>query len=165
MATRLDVVVRDRAPLRDDGAHHALAHFHRARLPERREPDPLVRDERQVVRKLNWRFPSRSECTLCHTMAAKYVLGVTTLQMNKDHDYGGVIANQLATLDHLGVFKEKLPKPPEELPRLADYQDETPGPAPAGAGLPARQLCPLPSQVGRRQRRVRAARLRAAHRT
>ncbi len=71
-----------------------------------------------------WRFPSRTECTLCHTMAAKYVLGVTTPQMNKDHDYDGVIANQLATLEHLGVFKEQLPQRPEELPRLVDYRDE-----------------------------------------
>lgn len=70
-----------------------------------------------------WHFPSRAECTLCHTMAAKYVLGVTTLQMNKDHDYGGTTANQLATLEHLGVFKEKLPKPPAELPSLVDYRD------------------------------------------
>ncbi|MDX1948254.1 MAG: PQQ-dependent sugar dehydrogenase [Pirellulaceae bacterium] len=74
-------------------------------------------------RRQKWHFPSRAECTLCHTMAAKYVLGVTTLQMNKDHDYGGVVANQLATLEHLGIFKEPLPKRPDELPRLADYRD------------------------------------------
>jgi uncharacterized repeat protein (TIGR03806 family) len=70
-----------------------------------------------------WRFPSRAECTLCHTMASKYVLGVTTLQMNKDHNFDGTIANQLATLEHLGIFKKKLPKRPEDLPRLADYRD------------------------------------------
>ena len=74
-------------------------------------------------RKQVWHFPSRAECTLCHTMAAKYALGVTTLQMNKDHNYGGTLANQLATLEHLGVFKEKLPKPPAELPSLVDYRD------------------------------------------
>ena len=45
------------------------------------------------TRFVKWHFPSRAECTLCHTMAAKYILGVTTLQMNKDHDYSGVIAN------------------------------------------------------------------------
>jgi hypothetical protein len=45
--------------------------------------------------------------------------------MNKDHDYGGVIANQLATLEHLNVFKAPLPKRPSELPRLADYRDES----------------------------------------
>jgi hypothetical protein len=56
-------------------------------------------------------------------MASKYVLGVTTLQMNRDHDYGEVKQNQLAVLERLGVFKEKLPEPPERLPRLVDYQD------------------------------------------
>jgi uncharacterized repeat protein (TIGR03806 family) len=77
------------------------------------------------ARTVKWHFPSRAECTLCHTMAAKYVLGVTTLQMNKDHDYGGTIANQLATLDHLKIFKTPLAKPPAELPRLVDYRDES----------------------------------------
>ena len=72
-----------------------------------------------------WRFPSRAECALCHTMASKYVLGVTTLQMNKVHNYDGEVANQLSVLEKLGVFQDKLPKPPEELPRLVDYRDES----------------------------------------
>jgi uncharacterized repeat protein (TIGR03806 family) len=76
------------------------------------------------TRKQTWHFPSRAECTLCHTMPAKYVLGLNTRQLNKDHDYGGAIANQLATLEHLGVFTRPLPKPPEKLPRLYDPEDE-----------------------------------------
>jgi uncharacterized repeat protein (TIGR03806 family) len=72
-----------------------------------------------------WHFPSRTECTMCHTVTAKYALGVNTLQMNRDHDYGGIIANQLATLDHLGLFTRPLPKKPETLPTLADYRDTT----------------------------------------
>src|SRR5437660_5368010 len=74
-----------------------------------------------------YRFPSRAECTLCHTNAAKFALGVNTMQMNKDHVYtspdreGGVIANQLATLEHIGVFTKKLPKAPEKLAKLADF--------------------------------------------
>ena len=64
------------------------------------------------TREQTWRFPSRTECTLCHTMASKYILGVTTLQMNKDHDYGEIKENQLAVLERLGVFKERLPEPP-----------------------------------------------------
>lgn len=72
----------------------------------------------------NYRFPSRAECTLCHTNAAKFALGVNTLQMNRDHDYGGVRANQLATLEHIGLFTKPLPKPAEELPRLADFDNE-----------------------------------------
>jgi hypothetical protein len=71
-----------------------------------------------------WHFPSRAECNMCHTVTAKYALGVNTHQMNRDHDYGGVVANQLATLEHIGLFDRKLPKPPEMLPKLADYRDE-----------------------------------------
>jgi len=38
-------------------------------------------------------------------------LGVNTAQMNKDHDYGGAIANQLSTLEHLGIFDRSCPSP------------------------------------------------------
>jgi uncharacterized repeat protein (TIGR03806 family) len=71
-----------------------------------------------------WHFPSRAECTMCHTVTAKYALGVNTAQMNRDHDYGGVIANQLSTLEHLGIFDRKLPKPVEQLDKLVDPRDE-----------------------------------------
>jgi uncharacterized repeat protein (TIGR03806 family) len=73
----------------------------------------------------NYRFPSRAECTLCHTNAAKFALGVSTMQMNRDHNYDGVIANQLATLEHIGVFTKKLPKEPAKLAKLADFNDKT----------------------------------------
>lgn len=76
-------------------------------------------------RKQKWHFPSRSECTLCHTMAAKYVLGITTLQMNKDHDYGGVVANQLQTFDHIGLFTKPLPADLLQLEKLPDYHDKS----------------------------------------
>jgi uncharacterized repeat protein (TIGR03806 family) len=75
-------------------------------------------------REQTWHFPSRAECIMCHTMPAKFALGVNTLQLNKDHDYGGVVANQLRTLDHLGIFTKPLPEQPELLPRLYDYTDE-----------------------------------------
>jgi uncharacterized repeat protein (TIGR03806 family) len=74
-------------------------------------------------RKQTWHFPSRVECTMCHTVTAKYALGLNTAQMNRDHNYGGVIANQMATLEHLGVFDRKLPAAPEKLAKLADYRD------------------------------------------
>ncbi len=76
-------------------------------------------------RQQTWHFPSRAECTLCHTMPAKYVLGFNTLQLNKDHDYGGVVANQIKTLAKLGLFKNPPDVPPAQLPRLADYTDKT----------------------------------------
>lgn len=75
------------------------------------------------TRTQTWHFPSRSECTLCHTVPAKYVLGVNTLQMNHDHNYGGTVANQLKTLEHLGIFTKPLPKPVDELPKLVNHND------------------------------------------
>ncbi len=76
------------------------------------------------ARTINYRFPSRAECTLCHTNAAKFALGVNTLQMNKDHNYDGVIANQLTTLEHIGMFSKKLPSAPAKLAKLPDFRDE-----------------------------------------
>ena len=56
----------------------------------------------------------------CHSRAANYVLGLTTLQMNKVHNYGAVSANQLRTLNHIGVFKKPLSKSPEEYSKLVN---------------------------------------------
>ncbi|MBI3411384.1 MAG: PQQ-dependent sugar dehydrogenase [Planctomycetes bacterium] len=75
----------------------------------------------QVVQ--NYRFPSRAECTGCHTNAAKFALGVSTMQMNRDHDYNGKAMNQLAMLESIGVFTKPLPSPPEKLAKLVDYND------------------------------------------
>lgn len=52
-----------------------------------------------------WHYPSRAECMTCHTRAANYVLGLSTLQMNRDHVSDGVVENQLARLERLGVFQ------------------------------------------------------------
>ena len=86
------------------------------------------RDAPGGTRRQTWHFASRTECSLCHTMPAKFVLGVNTLQMNRDHDYGGVVDNQLRTWEHLGLFAKPLPAPPAKLPRLplADDPSEPP---------------------------------------
>jgi len=100
------------------------------------QTDAVLLDEKGLDKKLQikvegkmveqtYRFPSRAECTLCHTNAAKFALGVSTMQMNRDHNYEGVIANQLATLEHIGLFTKKLPKAPADLPKLADFNDQS----------------------------------------
>ena len=71
-------------------------------------------------REQSWHYPSREECMDCHSRAANYVLGLTTLQMNKVHNYGAVSDNQLRTLNHINVFKKPLSKPLEEYPKLVD---------------------------------------------
>ncbi|HEY8504360.1 MAG TPA: PQQ-dependent sugar dehydrogenase, partial [Gemmataceae bacterium] len=58
------------------------------------------------VREQVWHFPSRAECMVCHSRAANFVLGPSTAQMDRAHDYGGVSDNQLRTLEHIGMFKE-----------------------------------------------------------
>jgi glucose/arabinose dehydrogenase len=78
-----------------------------------------VRDAKTVggVRKQTWHYPSRAECMVCHSRAANWVLGLTALQMNKVHDYGGIKDNQLRTLDHIGVFSGNVQEfIPKELP-------------------------------------------------
>ena len=57
------------------------------------------------VRKQTWHYPSRAECMACHSRAANFVLGLTTLQMNREHDYGKVRDNQLRVLEHLGMLR------------------------------------------------------------
>ena len=79
------------------------------------------------VTKQTWHYPSRAECMVCHSRAANWVLGLSGIEMNKDHDYGGVVANQLRTLDHIGLFSNKLDKAPEELDKLANPADEKAG--------------------------------------
>jgi uncharacterized repeat protein (TIGR03806 family) len=59
---------------------------------------------RDGERKQTWRYPSRAECMVCHSRAANWVLGLSEVQMNKDHDYGGCTDNQLRVFEHLGLF-------------------------------------------------------------
>jgi uncharacterized repeat protein (TIGR03806 family) len=79
------------------------------------------------VRQQKWHFPSRAECTLCHTMAARYVLGVSTEQMNRDFDYGPDVGtkNQIDHLNEIGAFTKAVPETPAKLRRLVDYHDST----------------------------------------
>jgi glucose/arabinose dehydrogenase len=91
-------------------------------------PDPAQPGGR---REQVWRFPSRTECLVCHSRAAGFILAFTPLQLDRDHDYGGAVANQLCTLEHIGVFQGKLPPRRKHAPTLVD-------PYRAGAPLVAR---------------------------
>jgi uncharacterized repeat protein (TIGR03806 family) len=71
-----------------------------------------------------WRLPSRTECALCHNLGAKHVLGVTTLQMNRSHDFGSGLENQLEVMQRLGMLNSPFPTIVDNLPKLVDYRDE-----------------------------------------
>ncbi len=70
-----------------------------------RDYDVADADVPNGVRRQTWHYPSRTECMVCHTRAANFVLGASTLQLNKVHDYGnGPAENQLRVLERLGVL-------------------------------------------------------------
>lgn len=87
----------------------------------RDEPVQVWRDG--VIAEQLWRYPSRSECMVCHTRAANFVLGVSTEQLNRTHAYDVSTDNQIRTLNHIGLFTARVAQSPEELPRLADPAD------------------------------------------
>lgn len=80
---------------------------------------PVSQEYPRGVKKLNWHYPSRAECMVCHSRAANWVLGFTELQMNKEHEYDCVPSflpkgakgpvtvreNQLVVFERLGLFK------------------------------------------------------------
>lgn len=68
---------------------------------------PKSKEHPDGLHKQKWHYPSRSECMVCHSRAANYVLGLNEVQMNREHDYGGVRDNQLRVLEHLGVLRVK----------------------------------------------------------
>ncbi|MBK8174070.1 MAG: PQQ-dependent sugar dehydrogenase [Rhodospirillales bacterium] len=69
---------------------------------------------------VNWTYPSPAQCLECHNEAAGFSLGLETAQLNRDFVYPstGRSSNQIATLDHIGMYSTTMP-PFAELPALA----------------------------------------------
>jgi uncharacterized repeat protein (TIGR03806 family) len=85
-----------------------------------------------------WEFPSESQCLQCHDAAAGRTLGLEIGTLNGDFTYpAGRIANQLATLDAIGMLTPALAQPPSTLPAIPDPQGGAPLPSRARAWLHA----------------------------
>ena len=76
----------------------------------------------------SWTYPSRTQCMQCRSAAAGGTIGLETAQLNRDGVYPSTNrrSNQLATLDHIGVFSAPLEQPPADLPRLPEPGGDEP---------------------------------------
>ena len=85
-----------------------------------------IKDEFGQIQEQLWEYPSRNQCLTCHTANAGFVLGVNTYQLNGEQLYpSGIISNQLATWNHLGMFSEALDENVIELlPKAVPLSDE-----------------------------------------
>jgi glucose/arabinose dehydrogenase len=119
------------------------------------------------IRRQSWHYPSRTECMVCHSRAANFVLGLNESQMNREHDYGnGVRANQLAVLERSGVLRVDWAgearnalrgalragglddkQANAELGRRADAREQRPAPASTLLPLPPERLARLPDPL------------------
>jgi uncharacterized repeat protein (TIGR03806 family) len=68
----------------------------------------------------NWVYPSEAQCLSCHTAAAGRSLGLEIAQLNGLLLYPqtGRTANQIATLNAIGMFSPAVGTPPDQLPAL-----------------------------------------------
>lgn len=75
-----------------------------------------------------WAYPSRTQCLQCHSLATGGTIGLETAQLNRDEVYVSTnrISNQLATLDHIGMFATPLAQRPADAPRLSDPAGKDP---------------------------------------
>jgi uncharacterized repeat protein (TIGR03806 family) len=71
-----------------------------------------------------WIFPSEAQCLQCHTSAAGRALGPESAQLNRDFTYAhtGRTANQLLTLNAIGLFSPPILDPPAQ-PAMPDPAD------------------------------------------
>jgi mono/diheme cytochrome c family protein len=65
-----------------------------------------------------WSAPSSGDCLACHTVASGRTLGLELRQLNRSVTYPstGQVANQVATLDAIGMFDGPLGGPPPQMP-------------------------------------------------
>jgi mono/diheme cytochrome c family protein len=69
-----------------------------------------------------WRYPSRTECRVCHTAVAGFALSFNTRQINRAHTFGAQTQNQITALSVAGYFTSP-PANVNTLPAFAPADD------------------------------------------
>jgi uncharacterized repeat protein (TIGR03806 family) len=90
--------------------------------PAGTEATRVVGGKTAVIDGQTWVFPGEGQCLQCHTGAAGYALGLEIAQLNLPLTYPatGRTANQLTTLNAIGLLSPALTQDPQNLPHLAD---------------------------------------------
>lgn len=101
--------------------------------------DPGSADERTVWKVMNEAgtevdhthiYPARLNCTRCHNAVAGRVLGLQAIQLDRPVSYGGIVADQIDTLQAIGVLgasnsTEDLVRLPSSLDPSYDREDRS----------------------------------------
>ncbi len=78
-------------------------------VPESGFDEPIsIDDGGGITRTQVWHYPSRTECTICHSPVGGFALGFTTEQLNRDYGYVGGVSNQLAFFSAAGMFSNSV---------------------------------------------------------
>ena len=162
---RADEAVPPRRSTGGDAALHAAHRRRVGRLQLRMECAGNGRDARgrrqghSRSASQTWMFPSEAQCLSCHTAAAGRSLGLEIAQLNGPLLYPqtGRTANQIATLDAIGMFSPAIGTPPDQLPALPDPLRILRDTRRTGARLPAHQLFAVPPPERRHARGPRPA--------
>jgi glucose/arabinose dehydrogenase len=91
-------------------------------VPEEGLDETFVISEGGTNRNQVWRYPSRSECLVCHTPNSSFALGFNSSQLNRDSVYNGATENQIVALSRAGYLTGNIGDP-AALPKLAPASD------------------------------------------
>ncbi len=82
----------------------------------------VVGGKTKLIGGQTWIYPSENDCLLCHTQVAGRTLGLETAQLNGDFTYPqtGRTANQISTLNAIGLLSPTISGAPDTLPSYAD---------------------------------------------
>jgi uncharacterized repeat protein (TIGR03806 family) len=92
-------------------------------LEERKTVEYTIQDNRGP-KVIEYLFPERVDCTACHGAGINDVLGPKTGQLNREHNYDGVVANQLVAMAEIDLFALDAAEEidPKAEPRMANPQ-------------------------------------------
>jgi uncharacterized repeat protein (TIGR03806 family) len=82
----------------------------------------VVGGKSKTIGSQTWVYPSESDCLQCHTSVAGRVLGLETAQLNGSITYAltGRTANQITTLNTIGLLSPTITGTPSTLPTYFD---------------------------------------------